>query len=138
MKHQRLGFLMCVCLVFCGCATSKQTGASGPKLLRISANVDGSGRFVFTSQTVVYEHRSWGPPKEVTFDEKPWFDLASTPSGWAAIGSQLDLRKASVVQRKGRDIIALEQTPAGFDLYFSDAPNGSADYEVTVSIPRRK
>ena len=93
---------------------------------------------MFTSQSVVYEHLSWGPPKEVTFDEKPWFDLASTPSGWATIGSQLDLRKASVVQRKGRDIIALEHTPVGFDIYVSDAPNGSADYEVTVSIPRRK
>lgn len=138
MNHQRLGFLLGVCLIFCGCATNKHTVASGPKSLRITAHVDGSGRFVFTPQSVVYEHRSWGPPKEVTFDEKTWFDLASTPSGWATMGSQLDLRKASVVQRKGRDIIALEHTPTGFDLYFSDAPNGSADYEVTVSIPRRK
>ena len=129
---------MCVCLVFCGCATSKQTVASGPKVLRISANVDGSGRFVFTPERVRYEHRSWGQPTEVTFDEQPWLNLARTPSGWAAIGSQLDLRKASIVERKGRDTIALEHTPTGFDLYFSDAPNGSADYEVTVSIPRRK
>jgi len=138
MSHQRLGFLLGVCLIFCGCATNKQTVASGPKSLRISAHVDGSGRFVFTPGSVIYEHLSWGPPKEVTFDDKPWANLANSPSGWAAIASRLDLRKARVVQRKGRDVIALEHTPTGFDLYVADAPNGAADYEVTVSIPRRK
>jgi hypothetical protein len=49
----------------------------------------------------------------------------------------LDLHKATIVQRKGRDTIALERTTAGFDLYLNDSPNGAADYEVTISIPRK-
>lgn len=106
--------------------------------MRISAHMDGSGRFSFTPRGIVYEHMSWGPPKEVTFNEKPWLELTETPSGWTTVASQLDLTKARVIQRKGRDVVALEHTPAGFDLYFADAPNGSADYEVVISIPRRK
>jgi hypothetical protein len=35
-------------------------------------------------------------------------------------------------------VIALEQTKDGFDLYICDSPNGAADYEVTIEIPRNK
>lgn len=138
MNRQSLGFLLGVSLILGGCATNKATFGSAPKLLRITASMDGSGRFVFTPQTAVYEHRTWGPPKEVTLDDKQWTDLTRTPATWAAIGAQLDLRKATIVQRKGRDTIALEPTPTGFALYLSDAPNGPGDYEVVISIPRRR
>ena len=47
------------------------------------------------------------------------------------------LEEAQELKRQGRDVIALESTPAGFDLYLCDSPNGSADYAVTIAIPRK-
>ena len=44
---------------------------------------------------------------------------------------------AWIVERSGRDAIALEHTAEGFDIYLCDSPNGSAEYSLTLSIPRR-
>ena len=112
--------------------------AAQPKLLHISCRVDGSGRIIFTPQSVHYEHKHWRRPNHVLFDGEPWTKLDQTPVPWRDFGDRLDLSKAWIVKRKGRDVIALEHTPDGFDLYLSDSPNGGADYAVTLAIPRRK
>jgi len=108
-----------------------------PKLLRISCRMDGSGRFVFTRQNVHYEHRHWRRPNHILFDGEPWTNLAQTPAPWRDYGDRLDLTKARIVKRTGRDVIALEHTPDGFHLYLCDSPNGGGDYAVTLAIPRR-
>jgi hypothetical protein len=109
-----------------------------PKLIKITATVDGSGRIIFTRQGVCYQHKSWSRPTNVTFGGEPWTNLATTPPAWSECVAHLDLSKAWIVKRKGRDTIALESTPDGFDLYLCDAPNGSSTYEVTLAIPRRR
>jgi len=106
------------------------------KLLHISATIDGSDRLIFTGETVRFEHKFWQMPANVMFDGKPWNDLAHTPQGWSSIAGHLELTEAHIVSRKGRDVIALEQTAHGFVLYLDDSPNGAADYEVTISIPQ--
>ncbi|MBI1313850.1 hypothetical protein GC176_21365 [bacterium] len=111
--------------------------AAQPKLLRISGIVDGSGRVVFTRKHVRYEHRHWARPHHLLFDGEPWEQFDQTPAGWKHTGQHLDLTRARIVQRNGRDMIALERTPDGFDLYLSDSPNGAAEYSVTIAIPRR-
>lgn len=156
MNIIRIAMLLAVSLAVGGCAThqsgvaggrpgaGKITGSSvaydgvNPKLLKITAYVDGSGRFIFTNQKVRYEHRNWEPPVDVSFGGEAWSNLSATPAVWRMIGSQLNLREAKIVSRKGRDIIALEHTAEGFDLYLCDSPNGGADYEVTIAIPRLK
>ena len=84
-----------------------------------------------------YAHKHWDPPANVMFDGEPWTNLSVTPRAWRDIAGHLDLTKAWIFKRKGRDVIALEQTPDGFDLYLSDSPNGAAVYEVIIAIPRR-
>lgn len=106
------------------------------KLIKITATVDGTGRIVFTRQGVHYEHRTWAKPTNVTFAGEPWANLSSTPAAWSSVAAQLDLTRAWIAKRKGRDTIALEQTADGFDLYLCDAPNGTSQYEVTLAIPR--
>jgi len=93
-------------------ATSKNNSESSdnaaslqPKMLRIAGNIDGSGRIVFTRHSVIYEHKHWDPPTDVTFDGEPW-DLARTPESWDSLGGTLDLTKAWIVKRSGRDVIA--------------------------------
>ena len=108
-----------------------------PKLLRISGRFDGSGRITFSRDEVRYVHNHWARPSRVLFDGEPWTKLNRTPAAWRDLGDRLDLSKAWIVKRQGRDVIALEHTPDGFDVYFSDSPNGAADYAVTLAIPRR-
>ena len=117
---------------------SSSTESDGrPKLLRISAIVDGSGRIIFTRKAVHYVHKYWGIPKDMSFDGDPWEDMSETPAGWHQIAAHYDLSKARVIQRDGRDTIALELTEEGFDLYLCDSPNGRDHYEVIISIPPR-
>jgi hypothetical protein len=112
--------------------------AAQPKLLHISSRIDGSGRIVFTPESVRYEHKHWGRPNHVLFDGEPWTKLDRTPASWRDFGKRLDLSKAWIVKRQGRDVIAMEPTPDGFDLYLCDSPNGGAEYAVTIAIPRRR
>jgi hypothetical protein len=103
--------------------------------LKISAMVDGSERFIFTRDNVYDEHGRWERPRNVIFNGEPWTDLSTPPPQWEKLAANLDLSKASLVQRKGRDVIALERTAEGFDLYFADTQMGAATYEATISIP---
>ena len=112
--------------------------AAQPKLLHLSGSIDGSGRIVFTRDRVHYEHRHWGRPNRMLFDHELWLDLEQTPVPWTDYGRTLDLSKAWIAQREGRDVIALEATPDGFDLTLCDSPNGADEYAVTIAIPRRR
>ena len=110
---------------------------SQPKLLRLSGQIDGSGRVVFTRDGVRYEHKHWGKPARMLFDGEPWAQTDRTPAAWREIVGGLDLTRVWIVKRRGRDVIALENTPDGFDLYLCDSPNGAANYSITLAIPRR-
>ena len=108
-----------------------------PKLLRITGHFDGSGRIVFTRDGARYIHNHWGRPSRVTIDGEPWEKLENSPRPWLDIVEKLDLTGARIFERKGRDVVALEKTPDGFDLYISDSPNGASNYEIVIAIPRR-
>lgn len=153
MKFLKLGLALAVCLNLCGCIIYTKNG--GPvtvnfanptdeaarayvKLLHVSATVDGSGVIIFTSQDARYEHKNWGPPTNVTINGKAWRDLNRTPAGWRDFTKGLDLSHAWIVKREGRDVIALETTTNGCNLYLVDSPNGAADYSATIAIPRKK
>src|SRR5262249_41616342 len=101
------------CLALSGCATAKRhVHAAGDSpdyvtAIRISANVDGSDRFIFTPQDVRYEHKFWDRATNVTFNGEPWSDLDNSPSGWREFARDLDLSRARIAERQGRDVIAL-------------------------------
>ena len=117
--------------------TQAAAARAQPKLLRIEGKVDGSGRIVFTHDSVRYQHRHWGRPTELRFDGEPWSRPDTTPPAWTDLRGRLDLTRAWIVERHGRDVIALERTADGFDLYLCDSPNGATRYAVTIAIPRR-
>src|SRR5205807_414892 len=75
-------------------ASSDDAVDSQPKLLRISATVDGSGRIIFTRRAVRYEHKHWAAPTNIMFDGEPWTNLSHTPPAWHDIADHLDLTKA--------------------------------------------
>lgn len=115
----------------------RKVPAKPVKLLTISAVIDGSDRFIFTTNTVRLEHLRFNAPTDVVFDGEPWTDLTNPPARWAAIAPTLALSRAKIVQRRGRDVVALEHTEQGFDLYYSDTLSGATPYVVTIAIPQK-
>lgn len=107
----------------------------GTVTIAFSATIDGSDRFVFTRNMAYNEHGQWGPARKVVFNDQPWEDLSQPPPGWADLIQNLDLPRATLITRNGRDVIALEPTADGFDIYFADTQMGAADYQATLSIP---
>ena len=116
---------------------SNLIASHGAVELTLSATVDGSERFIFTRDNVWDDHGRWQPPKDVLFNGAAWLDLGQAPDDWTEFAAKLDLTKAHIVTRSGRDIVALESTAEGFDLYFADTQMGAAKYAVTISIPRK-
>ena len=116
---------------------SPARATGGTVELTLAGTIDGSDRFIFTRDNVVNEHGRWGPPKDVLFNGVPWPDLTQPPEGWLEFAAPLDLTRAVITTRQSRDIIALEPTADGFDLYFADTQMGAGNYSVTITIPRR-
>lgn len=104
--------------------------------LTFSATIDGSDRFIFTPDNVWNDHGKWQPPQDVLFNNEPWNDFTQPPPGWPELAATLNLAGARLLKREGRDIIVLEKTTEGFDLYFADTPMGAGKYVVTVLIPK--
>ena len=105
--------------------------------LTFSGTIDGSDRFIFTHENLVNERGRWGPPTDMLFNGLPWPDLTQPPESWLEFAAPLDLTRAVITARQGRDIIALEPTAAGFDLYFADTLMGAGPYSVTIAMPKR-
>jgi hypothetical protein len=103
----------------------------------LAAEIDGSGVFTFTEESVSYAHKHWEPPTRVMFNEKPWDDLTKSPEAWTEQRGKLDLTHAWVAGRQGRDVIAMEKTATGFKVYVSDSPNGADAYSIIIAIPVR-
>ncbi len=120
-------------------ATTRQSTSNshGAVTITFSATIDGSDRFIFTTDNVWNDHGKWDPPSKVLFNGEPWEDLSQSPTGWGELAPTLDLRKATIVTRDGRDFVSLEPTAEGFDIYFADTLMGSGPYTITISVPRR-
>lgn len=124
-------------LVFCSSFITVQRPPLEPhELLTITGEIDGSDKFIFTPDGVQWVHLHWIEPKKMTFAGSSWANLRKVPTPWGKYAG-LDLAHAIIVERKGRDVSALEHTQDGFILYFDDSPDGSATYSVTIAIPKR-
>ncbi len=114
---------------------------AGPPAERVtlSATLDGSGKFVFTSGALHYEHFHWGRPQNVRIDDQAWIDLDTTPPRWIDVASRVSLQTVRIMERSGRDVICLEPTPHGFDVYVADSPNDRGEYSITLGFyPKRQ
>ena len=109
----------------------------GSVIITFSGTIDGADRFVFTRDAITHAHTRWKNPQNVLLNGEPWDDLSQPPPGWAELGPTLELTKAAILTRQGRDVIALEHTAEGFDLHLVDTLVGAAHYEVTISIPKK-
>ena len=120
--------------LFSSCTTAPKAPVDPYEYLTISGEIDGSDKFTFTKDGVKWAHLHWSEPANMKFQGKHWSNLHKTPAKWTEFAN-LDLPHSTIVRRRGRDVIALEQTCCGFVLYLDDSPNGAGDYSVTIAIP---
>ena len=106
-----------------------------PLLVNMSAVIDGSDQVSFSRDAVKWQHHQWSRPRNVMFNGEPWPDLNDAPPNWPELAKNLDLTKAVITLREGRDLIILETTIDGFDLFFADTQMGSGPYRVTFPYP---
>ena len=118
------------------CTTAPKPAVDPHEYLTISGVIDGSDKFTFTKERVKWTHLHWSEPVSMKFHGKRWLDLDKTPAQWNEFAN-LDLSHATIVRRKGRDVVALEPNCCGFVLYLDDSPNGAGYYSVTIAIPRQ-
>ena len=106
--------------------------------LVIAARVDGSDWVTINHQGASWKHGHWGWPKNVTIDGIDWdpHTLAEFPNSGstAFLPLDVDFGSARVVSRSGRDVAALEKTDDGLTVIFSDSPNGSDNYSITIEL----
>ena len=96
--------------------------------------IDGAGSFTFRGSKIYYEHFTWQYPSQVKINGKPWndlnqpFDLGFTP----------DFASARVVDRYGRNTVALIPHQNRLVLFIDDIENGAAQYRITIVMRKGK
>jgi hypothetical protein len=101
--------------------------------------VDGSDRIVVTPGAARWENVHWGAPHgEVRLNGVPWTPRANAVLRNAGatrfLPAGVDLSRARLVERSGRDHGSLEVEPGRLILRFVDSPNGPAPYRMVVAF----
>lgn len=111
---------------------------SPPARLIIAAQIDGSDSIRITRQQATWEHRTWGPPRNVSLNGVSW-DLERTnvlenSGSTAFLPYHVDFSKARIVSRKGRDVATMWSDDESLLISFADNPNGDDEYELEISF----
>ncbi len=101
--------------------------------------IDGSDRVVITATEARWENVYWGTyDVEVTLNGVKWRPARQRvlPNSGATrfLPPGVDLAKAQIVSRAGRDHAAIETAPGRLTLRFVDSPNGVDRYGLVVAF----
>jgi len=109
--------------------------ASDPFYVNVDANIDGSDSLTISASGSVWNHRSMDLPSDVRINQMPW-DVAAHPNRSDLGLHGVNFSSAIVVQRSGRDTVALERTDSSLTIYFDDAPDGPGRYHIEIALNR--
>jgi hypothetical protein len=106
--------------------------------IRVSAFIDGSDVIIFRPGEALWQHKHWGLPTDVSINGLKW-DMKTDPRlptkmASSVVPERLNMQSARIVDRRGRDTIALEIDENEVKLFLADSPNGADRYEVTVEF----
>jgi len=109
-------------------------------VLDIQADIDGSDTVTITPEGAKWAHKHWDWPSNVSINGVEWDpqaqpELAST--GKLSCLTKADLSTARVIERSGRDTVAVETMDGAVTVYFADSPNGADRYEVKIAFFQR-
>lgn len=133
---KNMSILLVVILGICGFIMNADDAkdSKNKKNLTISAKVDGSGKFIIKKDQITYTHLHWGKPENVLIDGKKWENLDEPFKISKEFSGAINLQKAKVLKKKGRDVVAMEKDDDSLVVYFDDSPNGSDEYEIVIAL----
>jgi hypothetical protein len=109
---------------------------TGPIVLDIKANIDGCDVLHLSQTGAKWEHRLFQWPSDVSVNGNAW-DITAQPTLSKTGLDDADFLSAKIVNRSGRDIIAMENSTRGLDIYFDDGPPGADAYEIQIAMNRK-
>jgi hypothetical protein len=109
---------------------------TGQIVLDIKANIDGSDVLHLSQNGANWEHRLFSWPTDVSVNGIAW-DPASQPQLTKTGLDDADFSTAKVLERSGRDLIAVETHADGLDIAFDDGPPGADVYEVKIAMDHK-
>jgi hypothetical protein len=112
---------------------SKTLSSSNTIILDVSAEIDGSDVLTITPEGARWRHKIWGWPSDVMFNDVAW-DVKANPLLTNTGLANADLATATVVARRGRDLVAMEKTDNGITIYFSDFMDSDAPYDIKIAF----
>jgi concanavalin A-like lectin/glucanase superfamily protein len=117
----------------------RKDAAPAKALLVFDGPIDGSDRVVITQKEARWENVFWGTWREtVTLNGVPWKPRENPvlPNSGATrfLPPGVDLTKARLVERSGRDHASIEVEGGRLVLRFVDSPNGIDRYRVVVAF----
>jgi hypothetical protein len=117
----------------------RKDAAPTKALLVFDGPIDGSDRVVITAKEARWENVFWGTWREtVTLNGVPWTPRKDPvlPNSGATrfLPPGVDLTRARLVERSGRDHASIEVEGGRLVLRFVDSPNGIDRYRVVVAF----
>ena len=128
------GAVLCLVLLATAApfAATAQTGAkpaqSGEGTIRLSGVIDGRDRFIFRGDTVEFRHEAFEEPTGISINGKAWDDLKKP----FELGFTPDFKKASIVEKQGRNRVELIPGTDSFSLVIDDMDSSIGVYHVTI------
>lgn len=128
------GAVLCLVLLATAApfAATAQTGAkpaqSGEGTIRLSGVIDGRDRFIFRGDTVEFRHEAFEEPTGISINGKAWDDLKKP----FELGFTPDFKKASIVEKQGRNRVELTPGTDSFSLVIDDMDSSIGVYHVTI------
>lgn len=106
-------------------------------VLEIAADIDGSDELHLTKDGLSWTHKQWDWPSTVKVNGREWDpheELKWEAIGAEPVGEDQVVKLSRIVNRDGRDTIAVESQADGVTIYFADTPGGADAYMVKVEL----
>lgn len=110
-------------------ARKKQQKPAAEKMtVTINGTIDGEGTFLFQEDKIIYQHRDFEYPTNMTVNGESWGDLYEPfELGFVPVFST-----AEMVERSGRNTIHFSAYDDRAELYIFDSASSSSQYRVSI------
>jgi hypothetical protein len=110
---------------------------NGDAIFHFIGWVDGSDNILITREGALWNHVSWGWPREaVIVNGTQWKpnekNYLTTTGGGKFLPEPFSLESASLEVLRGRDVVALERCRDGLIVHVDDTPPGADTYEFNI------
>jgi len=116
----------------------RSTAKSPVAILKIAAAIDGSDLLKITAHEAIWQHRAYSPPWDISLNGITWnvrqTNTLVNASTNTFLPPEVNLATASIINRKGRDLVTMWADTDALWINFADNPNGADAYELEIGF----